>query len=157
MALGLAAAGRFSCEPADYGRLEIPVNINGSYDVEVQFTRIAGNEGLCVIVPIGQAQCSAALSVRHGTYSGLDLVAGRSVRDSSNPTVTQPANVENNHRYTLVVRVRLRAREQASVDVSLDGKQYLPHWEGNMSSLTLDSGWSLHRTQLIGLAHGKAV
>jgi hypothetical protein len=43
----------------------------------------------------------------------------------------------------LLVSVRLLPENRASIDVSLDGALYLPHWEGKRSSLDLNAFWSL--------------
>ena len=42
-----------TCEPVDFGRISFPIEINGSYDLEIEFTRKEGNGELNTIIPVG--------------------------------------------------------------------------------------------------------
>jgi hypothetical protein len=73
-----------------------------------------------------------------GGDSGLDQVNGLSPADARNPIAVRPGGLENGHRYQLFVSVRVNADDDASIDVSLDGKPYLPQWTGNPTTPSHD-------------------
>ena len=51
---------------------------------------------------------------------------------------------QNRHRNRLLFNVRLVDKDNATINVSLDGKPYLPDWQGNPESWTLlDGGWGV--------------
>jgi hypothetical protein len=127
------------------------VAVNGSYDLEVEFTRSDGDCDVNTIFTAGSQQCSMLLSMAHGV-SGLDRIDGKRPTDEGNPTTIRPGTLVNGHRYRLLISVRIPQPEHASVNVSLDGKPYLPHWEGNPASLSLEAGWRMPDVQQLGLA-----
>jgi hypothetical protein len=72
--------------------------------------------------------------------------------DENNPTSTRPGALENGRHYKVSISVRLPQPDRASIDVSLDGKPYLPHWEGRLSSLHLNTDWWMQHSRRPGLA-----
>ena len=83
------------------------------------------------------------LSASNGDYSGLEFVDGVDIHNPKNPVVVRPGALENGRRYRLLASVRHFKDGTFSIDVSLDGKPYLPHWQGKPSSLKIYSGWTL--------------
>jgi hypothetical protein len=144
-----------SCEPGDWSRIEVPVVVDGSYDLEVEFTRTEGDTDVNTIFTVAGQQCEVLLSMDRGSFSGLDRVDAKRPRDDGNPTTVRPGTLVNGHRYKLLVNVRLPQPDRATVDVFLDGKPYLPHWEGNPTSLSLEEGWHLPDTRELGFATWK--
>ncbi len=140
-----------SCEPEEGARISVPIVVNGSYDLEVAFTRSDGDCDVNTIFAAGGQQCSMLLSMAHGV-SGLDRIDGKRPTDEGNPTTIRPGTLVNGHRCRLLISVRIPQPEHASVDVSLDGKPYLPHWEGNPALLSLDAGWRMPDVRQLGLA-----
>ncbi len=132
-----------SCQPDAFSRIKLPLIINGGYDLEVEFTRTSGDADVSLILPVATSGCALMLSASGGKYSGLEYVDGVGIADLKSPAATRPGTLENDHRYRLLASVRVLADGTASIDVVLDGKPYLPHWEGNPSSLKLHNNWSL--------------
>jgi Concanavalin A-like lectin/glucanases superfamily len=145
-----------SCTPGDLSRVKLPVIINGGYDLEVEFTRTEGNTDVCIVLPVGGNECLIMLSAANGAVSGLEYVDGRSVGDQQNPYAVRPGTLENGRRYRMLASVRLAKDGMASADVSLNGKPYLPHWQGKPSSLSLYAGWILPNTGQPGLGAWKS-
>jgi hypothetical protein len=79
-------------------------------------------------------------------------VDGRDAMNPGNPIAVRPGPIETGHRYRASVRVRIPSKDSASVDVWLDGKPYLPHWEGNPASLINNTFWALPNPNRLGLA-----
>jgi len=140
-----------SCKSVPFSRVGIPVSIDGGYDLEVEFTRTAGWGDVATVVSAGSHQCTAVLSAWGGQVSGLAVVGSHDINDPDNPSTVRPGKVENNHRYRLLVSVRVMADDQASVDVSLDGAPYLPRWKGDPAALSLRPWWSVPNPRQTGL------
>jgi hypothetical protein len=129
---------------------EIPVAIEGAYDLEVDFTRADGNDSIDTIIPVGTHQCSLKLSGWAGKASGLALVDGRQPVDAGYSAPAWPGSLENGRRYHLLIRVRLLEAGRASIDVLLNGKPFLPSWTGDQSSLM--QGFKLSSPKYLGFA-----
>ena len=133
-------------------RIAIPVVIKGSYDLEVDFTRNSGNNAVDTVLPIGSHQCFVILSGWDGRVSGLENLSGYAAIDARDPIAVRPGNLQNGHRYRLLVSARIDSDDHASVDVWLDGKPYLPHWAGDPAVLSLEPGWLFPNPRGLGLA-----
>lgn len=152
-----AVAGRWSrdgdkikVEPDNQSRIVIPVAIAGSYDLEVELNRHQGAGDLHTTIPVGPSSCNVMVG-QNGQLGGLDSVDGRRPFDDKNPFIARSPDFENDHTYHLLIKVRVRNPEAASVDVSLDGKPYLPHWEGNPSALSISQDWAMPTLDHLGL------
>src|ERR1700676_4179659 len=78
-----------------------------------------------------------------GLFSGLDTIDGHWANSGENRPAIQPGELNNGDRYRLLVSMRLLGQDQVSVDVSLDGRPYLPHWEGSITSFNVRAEWTL--------------
>jgi hypothetical protein len=141
------------CEPEGIAVLKLPAVIDGGYDLEVDFTRGDGDQDVDCLIPVGSHHCAVILSGYEGKggISAVEIIDGRYSDSDENPTVKRPGKLENGHRYRLVVSVRLLAAEQATVDVTLDGKRYLPSWTGGQASLGARDEWTLRDPRHVGL------
>jgi hypothetical protein len=148
--------GEISCKPDEACRIKLPVIIDGGYDLEVEFTRTEGNEDVNFVVPVGPRECLVMLSVAKGEVSGLEYIDGRGVRDGQNPYGVRPGTLENGRRYKLLTSVRLLKDGTASVDVLMQGKPYMPHWQGKPASLGLYPRWILPNSGQPGLGAWKS-
>jgi len=141
-----------NCEAGELCRIALPVAMKGSYDLEVEFTRTSGEGDVGAMFPVGQATGMAILSSYAGAASGLENVDGHDASFPGNPTSLRPGRIENGDRYRMLVSARILSNNLASIDVSLDGKPYLPHWEGDPSALSLSPNWSMPNPRQFGLA-----
>ena len=98
-----------------------------------------------------RAALSIMLGGGDGTVSGFDTVNGRRPFDDGNPTTVHSRDIVNGQECLLLVKVRLRGTDQASVDVFLNGMPHLPHWEGNQSALAVNGWWSMPTSDHPGL------
>jgi hypothetical protein len=131
-----------SCDPDQAARLELPVVIDGGYDLQVEFTRASGRDDVDTVIPVGSHECAVALNGSgSGSDNGLSMIDGQTPYDGKNPTAVHDMKLENGHLYHLFVQVRILPSGRASVDVALDGRRLLPHWEGNDSSLAVQDYW----------------
>jgi serine/threonine protein kinase len=139
-------------EPSDVAHLVIPVEVRGSYDLQVQFTRTQGQCDVTVFLPVGLAahQCLLLLSAWAGQVSALTFVDGKDSNDESNPSAVRPGVLQNDRRYTVDVQVRVRSDDVARIDVLLDGRPYM-RWEGAAASLSVPEYYSVGNPSALGL------
>ncbi len=122
----------------DLASIVIPVVPRGSYDLEIRFTRRAGDWDVVVMLPVGPRCCWVLLSAWHGELHGLSGIPGPDLR--GNPVTKYPGILNNSQRYLLNASVRVEGKE-ASVAVSLDGVPLLT-WKGLQESLAERRGWT---------------
>ena len=113
-------------------RLEVPVAVQGSYELHATFERAEGDDGICFVLPVGSTRPTLAFSAHHGGASGLEHVDGKSIQE--NPFSVRPHGLRNQHVYDLHVKVLVQGGH-GRIDVMLDKKPFLS-WEGETSSLT---------------------
>jgi hypothetical protein len=119
-------------------RIVLPVVLDGGYDLEVDFTRSSGAAPIHTIFQVGRQSCG--LTLNSGIYSGFDSIDGKTFYQYfRNPYASTGASLQNGHKYQEIINVRLAKNGAASVDVSIDGKQFLTHWEGDPSVLGVDT------------------
>jgi len=123
---------------ANSPRINLPIALDGGYDLEVDFTRNTGAGGVHTIFSIGKQICGFTLNT--GSYNGLDSVDGRSIYDYyQNPYALIGFRLQNGRKYQEIINVRMGKGGVASVEIWLDGKQFLPHWEGDPALLDVDT------------------
>ena len=152
-----AVAGRWSrmenkikVEPDNQSRIVIPVAVAGSYDLEVELNRHDGTGDLHTTLPVGSHSCDISVG-QDGHIGGLESIDNRRAFDKANPITAYAPVFENDHTYHLLAKVRVSSADHASVDVSLDGKPYLPHWEGDPAILSVSKDWAMPTVDHLGL------
>ncbi len=118
-----------------------------SYSLTIEFTRTAGDNAVCVILPIGPSQCAFNLSVFQGEAHGIAVVDGKLAKDNS--TTIRPGTLETDHPYRLLIEVEVKP-EQASISSTLDGRPFLS-WRGSPASLSMLDFWKLPSSRCVGL------
>jgi hypothetical protein len=138
-------------------RINLPIALDGGYDLEVDFTRTNGVGEVHTIFSIGKQICGFTLNA--GSYNGYDSINGRTLYDYyQNPYVLTGFRLQNGHRYQEIISVRILKGGVAGVDVALDGKQFLPHLEGDPALLSVDTRYLRAPKQpTIDLGYGSTV
>jgi len=140
-----------TAERSPFQRIMLPVELEGSYELKVEFTRLSLNNSVDIVFPIGNRDCMSALASVGETAHALSLVNGKDTVDPDNPTARRPGTLINGHRYCELISVRLEG-DKAKVDVSLDN-QAIISWNGRQETLDVPPFWSLpkrHRPALAG-------
>lgn len=109
---------------------EIPIEAEGSYDLQVQFTRLRGDGALAIVFPVGADRGQFWLSSA-GDKAGLLLAEGAKASDAESET---PVVLSNNHRYALELQVRVLDNDFVAVEVLIDKKK-LSSWRGSPAKL----------------------
>ncbi len=137
-------------------RMMLPVEIEGGYDLEVQFTRSSKNDSVVLGLPAGSSTCTLQLSAWEGEVGGLDMIDGLAVHVPGNPTAVKPNKLLNGQRYDVLAEVRTNG-ENAAIRISLNGEPFV-HWEGKQASLSTWEGWNMPNPNrpMLG-SHGNVV
>jgi len=123
--------------------LEVP---QGSYQLETQFTRMAG-DCMAVMLPVGRTSALLVVSGWGGEISGLAFIDGK---DADRNATTRDGKLKNGVKHTVLISTRLLGGDRARIEVTLDGKPYIK-WEGSQSSLKPDGEWRLREVKGFGL------
>jgi hypothetical protein len=104
-----------------YPRFALPVEVHGDYDLEVEFTRDAGDGLIRIMAPVGDQNLSQLLlAAGDGRLYGFNEFDGHGLGKEGNPTGRQSDPLSNGKHYKLLMSVRLHGKE-ATIDASLDG------------------------------------
>ena len=126
--------------PIPYSRIMLPVELEGSYDLKAEFTRLQRDDrSATILFPVGRRTCLLHL----GAWSihGLERIDGMITGDRLNPATRRPGLLINGQRYSVTLAVRLDGGK-AKIDVTLDG-QPLISWSGRQESLDVLNHWGL--------------
>jgi len=135
--------------PVKGARLMLPVNLNGSYELAVEFTRTAGDRDMALVLPVGSQQCLAVLNGWNNQtrIHGIGWIDGRSEKD--NQTTVRPGTLVNGRRYLLLVQVKAEG-DMAAVAVFLNGAP-ITAWSGRQTSLSVPSNYATRDPSRPGL------
>ena len=120
----LFRGGRLVGDPGPTGAagLRIPLLPTGAYELQIEFTRTAGEGMIGFLIPVGPRRCVVVLDCRPGIH-GIDLVAGR--RADDNPT-TFRGTLQTGRKYLLEIKASQETdSSEASITVSLDDRPWL--------------------------------
>ena len=135
---------------SNFQRIMLPVELKGSYELKVDFTRFAGAYPILIVFPVGKRTCALDLAERWETVHGLSLIDGRNAYDRNNPAVWTPGKLVNSQRYPVLISVQIEG-DMAKIDVSLD-KHPIISWSGRQESLDVEPWWSLPKPYRPALA-----
>jgi len=120
-------------------RLMLPVEIQGDYDLEVAFTRTAGDDMIGLVLPVASTSCLTFVSGWSGRFRGIELVNGQG--GNNNEATRRPGTVVDRQRYTLLVSVRTDGTN-ARIDGRVNGQPSIS-WSGPVASLMAPGGWGI--------------
>ncbi|MDB5341618.1 MAG: hypothetical protein JWN70_7237, partial [Planctomycetaceae bacterium] len=131
------------------GRFPLPAIIDGDYEMEIDFTRMEGQESVSIFFPVGTHNMHFECGAARNTLSCVHWIDGiDGVSLPGNGTARRSAPLANGIRHRFVVRVK-RAADQAEFHIDLDNEKDHVQWKGRYSSLTnMDEGdWRLTLVQ----------
>ena len=137
------------CEEKPNSRLELPVEVRGSYELSLRLRRAGKDESANIILPVGDSQVMLVIGgwAAQGHRSGLERVRG--LPGDRNASTVEGFTFKQGIDYDVAVIVQVRG-PNASIAVSMDGQPYLK-WEGPVSDLSMHPPWSMRRSRSLGL------
>ena len=112
--------------------LALPVRVEGSYRLEVEFTKRGRKESVSVILPLNGERSVVANFQESSDFAGLVEVRGMNLKEAGNPTRV-PNALNNEQRYRAAVEVRLKG-DQADITATFEGKP-LFRYQGPVADL----------------------
>ncbi len=114
---------------APFMRFPLPAIIDGDYEMEVEFTRHAGNESASVHFPVGIHTMRLELGGGAGSVSYVAFVDAKLFGER------RPAPYSNNQPHRVFIRVR-HDGDKANFNIDWDNTKDYIKWEGAYSALT---------------------
>jgi hypothetical protein len=125
---------------ASTGSMELPLSINGSYKLRMDFTAAGMGAGFGPVMtfPVGTNWVRLVLDGTSRHLTGLDRVKEQPVGDANNTTATTTLLIVRGKKCHLDLIVTARRVGDSSVEVKIDNKQVFK-WEGPATDLSLPS------------------
>ena len=120
----------------DFSTLILPVVPTGSYQLEIEMTRTAGNGEINLVLPVADAYCMISFGL-DGDQFGIQHVNGRYW------DMRKPGLFINNKKQIIEVDVTLEQEDQASIRFQID-QQEIFNWKGNREKLTIREMWRIY-------------
>jgi hypothetical protein len=141
--------------------LSLPVIPGASYQLQLDFTRVSGNEGLDIILPLDPTgtrwRCGLSLGMACGSCHALHCRS--SLEGSSEGAVRKPGTLLTGHRYRALLSIETTG-DEALVHATLD-QETIIHWKGRITLLGVSPSlnfWLAHGPPTIGVVtHGDHV
>lgn len=119
--------------------LQLPLEVEGGYDLEVVFIRHDTDNDVRIAIPVMARQVALHISAYAGQASGLEPLGGEADLRKI-PASKRPGAITNGQPYALGIKVR-PSGDAATIDVTLNGKPYI-HWAGKQELLGNWPGFS---------------
>jgi hypothetical protein len=115
--------------------LRLPTVLRRSYELEVDFTRLNGENSVNLLLPVGGRGIHLMLGShpQEGGLAGLSVVGGQAIVSSENPARKTGFLLEDGRCYGLRVRVET-VFNTARIEVELDEEPFI-EWEGPVKDL----------------------
>ena len=137
-------------KPAIEGRIGIPIVLDGSYELSVDFTRHSGREAVSVMLPLKNTDCYFLLGGWTGRVTGIGMVDGRLPFDfSENHERGKRFQIQNNQRYHWDISVTVHG-DSVTIESKLDDKPMLV-WSGKLNRLSCFINTAMPNRNMIGL------
>jgi hypothetical protein len=140
-------------EDGYWGHIQLPAAPQGSYELQVVFTRTVGSQDIPVHLPVGGSR--VMLNMNRSDSAGLGLINGKDAHENKS-SVHYGKRLTNNARHTLTVKVLVNG-DLAAIDARLDGPdKRRVQWQGPWSALSVGSKHAIIDRRLLGLAAHRA-
>jgi len=130
----------------DFGRFPLPAIIDGDYELELEFTRENGTEGVGAVFPVGIHNLCLEFGSVNGSLAGVGRIDGKTVHENS--TGRRPSPVKNNQQHQINLRVHTNG-VRAAFNIDWDKTKDYITWEGPTASLANNDAGGAFRVSTI--------
>lgn len=120
----------------NYYQFIFPQEIQNSYTLELEFTRIAGSGAIFITLPTFKDGVSLVLGGWDQTIHGLHYVDNKAA--NQNEATVKPGLLINGKKYHVLINMKYSANNHIDLRIQLDGKQIIS-WKGNANRLRASS------------------
>ncbi|MDB5341409.1 MAG: hypothetical protein JWN70_7028 [Planctomycetaceae bacterium] len=131
---GTATREGITLKPTYCNRFPLPAIIKGDYEMEIEFTRFLGREGVYLVFPVGIHNLLLDLRDANSPASNVSWIDGKSLSAWSG-VPGRPGLVTNSVRHRVRICVT-QTGDQAAFHIDFDQHKDYFHWSGPSSSLT---------------------
>ena len=123
--------------PGKISQLPLPLEFNGNYELQIEFSATEAGLGPLVAFPVGNDWVRLTLDVGNNQahISGMERVNGQTVTATSNPASTT-FEIRTMQRYRLDIVVKT-TDDAGEITVQIDGNR-LVQWQGATRELSLN-------------------
>jgi serine/threonine protein kinase len=128
-------------DPNGPARINVPVEPQGSYQLTVKLTRIAGIDSASVRLPVGSGRhvtfgIHGWTDLGEGGMSGLQPINGKDI--PNNETLHQKFQLVDGQEHRFDIEVRLKENDQVAIQAFADS-QRIVNWSGPRTALSDES------------------
>lgn len=128
-------------ENGNFALLNIPFTPAGGYEWSLRITRLDGEDGIFIAIPVAGATANLNLGGWANTCSGLETIGGVDAQGNQDVGVSVKGGIENNKPQDVVIRVEYdKAKAEAKIVVTMNGKPFC-NWTGATAQLGRHSVW----------------
>lgn len=118
----------------------VPFRTSGDYDLKLAATRLEGDDGFSVIIPVKETECEVCVACWRGEFNDIHYIDGRSGNDPANPSQRKGIKFPSGVKVSLEVSVRVRD-PLAAIEASVN-RVPITAYQGRITSLTLVPRWA---------------
>jgi hypothetical protein len=128
-------------EKGTFALLNIPFQPEGGYEWSLRVTRLDGEDGIFIAIPVAGATANLNLGGWANTCSGLETIGGVDAQGNQEEGVSVQGGIENNKPQDVVIRVEYnKEKAEAKIVVTMNGKPFC-NWTGATAQLGRHSVW----------------
>lgn len=123
-------------EPGVDTRIMVPVAVNGSYELNWEFTRLTGSGHLGLSIPTGLGKCFLVLSHGGNGMNSIQEINGKDGNDPSHPATAHDRSFQMPNRTRHKINVKVQTEGQnVGIAVQLNDRPFLAY-QGPIASLS---------------------
>ena len=138
--------------PMPFNKFPIPAILDGNYEMEVEWTRTDGIEGVAIWFPVGHRTMHLEFGSWTGQSAGVGNIDGKWC--DANETTRSPSPITNNQKQTTVIRVT-NDFENASFEIDHNETKNYITWTGRYDRLS--SGMPMIHHPWVGAYNSRVV
>ncbi len=135
-------------DAVERSRIELPLELHGSYQLSVTFTRSRSNGPVMIWIPVGSGVTTVALGASGGKTHGFHILDGRAVGHEPHNRFVDDAFL-NDRPQTALISVDVQG-DAAHITTTL-GDRTVIDWQGRIERLFIDGTWRFFNRRMPGI------
>ncbi|MBI1368211.1 MAG: hypothetical protein GC162_06105 [Planctomycetes bacterium] len=136
-----------ACEAMLASRIELPLEISGSYQLHVEFSMGAALEAVFIAIPVNDRIAMIVLGGGSNKIAFIRSIDGKNNRESP---VFCPFSLSSGRKYSVDITVLRLPNAMVHISTRVDGETIID-WQGASSRLSMDPFWQMGDPHAPGL------